>query len=133
MNVLSTMAIQAVSTALFAGLVAAIVSDVMRRRSTTLDRKRHVLFRIVGYRHQLTSTRSDLSRIDDLLSALNESCLVFARDRQVVSELQRMLSLRDQTEGLLPLIRAMAKAAKVPINVGDDFLIKPFNYRGGRT
>ena len=99
----------------------------IQSRFATLARKRDVLYRIVGHRHLLTPMGiSGGYSSDQLDSALNEACVVFAQDSQVISELQRMLTLRDQTEGLLPLIRAMAKAVEVPINVDDEFLIKPF-------
>lgn len=92
-----------------------------------LARKRDVLARIVGHRHLLTPMgMRDGGSSDQLYSALNEACVVFAQDDRVISELQRMLALRDQTEGLLPLIKAIAEAAKVPINVDDQFLMKPF-------
>lgn len=114
-------------SSLFTGILATIVADRRRRSLSMLEPKRSVLFRVVGYRHALGAGSPTESERNGLLPALNEACMVFAKDKPVVAELKRMMALQDKTEGLLPLIKAMAKAAKVPVQVDDDFLRTPFN------
>ena len=57
--------------------------------------------------------------------------MVFARDKQVVSELKRMLALSDNTDGLVHLMKAMAKSARIPVPFDDEFLKKPFTAGSG--
>lgn len=126
MDILATIA-NVIPTSLFAGIVAVFITEHRRRSFTTLERKRAVLFRLAAYRYVLTGIASATApEREGLFSALNEACMVFAKDPQVVSELKRMLDLQKKTDGLLPLMRAMAKAAKIPLSFDDEFFRTPF-------
>ena len=63
--------------------------------------------------------------------ALNETFVVYADHPEVISALRKMhenLALPDRLpDNLLSLVKAMAKAAKVPIHqLNDDFFLRPF-------
>ncbi|MDE0220547.1 MAG: hypothetical protein OXJ90_14875 [Spirochaetaceae bacterium] len=132
MEALVPIVLSVVPTAVFAGLFAALVSDVLRRSASTLEKKREILFRVASNRHLLTPGVASADRFP-LMSALNEACMVFARNKQVVSELKRMLALGDSTDGLVYLMKAMAKSARVPVPFDDEFLKTPFASAAGAT
>ena len=131
MDILTTLALQIIPTSVFAGLFAAIVSNVMQRRTSAIAKKREILNRIAGYRHTLTSgftlNNPSVDR-EPLFTALNEAFLVFSDDELVVAELKAMLKATEKTTRLVPVMKAMAKAAKVHVHFDDEFLNTPFTY-----
>ena len=85
--------------------------------------------RFVGNRYCLTPGRQ--SESGEPFIALNEIFIVYARDREVIDAIKKMheeIHTENRLiDNILTLTKAMAKAAKVPINgLNDNFIEKPF-------
>ena len=116
-------------SALVSGLLATCVSYYLNRKHTRDLQKRDVLRRLVGCRFVLTQPGVD-SKGEPFI-ALNETFVVYAGHREVISTLRKMheeLHLPDRMpDNLLSLVKEMAKATKIPIHqLNDDFFLRPF-------
>lgn len=116
-------------SALVSGLLATCVSFHLNRQHTKNLLKRDVLRRLVGNRFVLTA--QGVGSKGEPFIALNETFVVYADHPEVISALRKMhedLALPDRMPGnLLSLVKAMAKATKVPIHqLNDDFFLRPF-------
>lgn len=116
-------------SALVSGLLATCVSFYLNRQHTKNLLKRDVLRRLVGNRFVLT--KRGVGSKGEPFIALNETFVVYADHPEVISALRKMhenLALPDRMpDNLLSLVKAMAKAANVPIHqLNDDFFLRPF-------
>ena len=119
-------------TALFALLGAALgayISHQFSRKRDHLELKRDVLRRVMGYRWTLTMGRQDSE--GHFFTALNEALVVFAGDKEVMSEIQTFhtIVVRDgfRAEALQPLAKTMARSARVPHEQwNQDMFERPF-------
>lgn len=116
-------------SALVSGLLATCVSFYLNRQHTKNLLKRDVLRRLVGNRFVLT--KLGVGSKGEPFIALNETFVVYADHPEVISALRKMhenLALPDRMpDNLLSLVKAMAKAANVPIHqLNDDFFLRPF-------
>ena len=113
-----------------AALVATVISSWMHDRSSILSAKRDVLRRFVGNRYVLTSV-PPMGKVGEPYVALNEVFVVYAEHPQVITTLKKMheeLGVKDRlVDNIVTLTKAMAKAAKVPIQeLNDEFISRPF-------
>ena len=111
------------------GLLATCVSFYLYRQHTKNLLKRDVLRRLVGNRFVLTKLGEGGK--GEPFIALNEIFIVYADHATVISALKKMhenLAVPNRmSDDLISLVKAMAKAAKVPINqLNDDFFLRPF-------
>lgn len=119
----------ALISGLLGSLLGACVSFYLNRRYTETAIKRDVLRRFVANRHLLTThNKSDGG---EPFIALNEVFIVYANHSGVISKLKKMqeeLGTPERlSDNIVSLIKAMAKAVKVPIGeLNDDFLLRPF-------
>ena len=116
-------------SALVSGLLATCVSFYLNRKHTKDLLKRDVLRRLVGNRFVLT--KPGVGGKGEPFIALNETFVVYAEHPVVISALRKMheeLASPDRMpDNLVSLVKAMAKAAKVPIHqLNDDFFLRPF-------
>ena len=116
-------------SALVSGLLATCVSFYLNCQHTKNLLKRDVLRRLVGNRFVLIKPGVDNK--GEPFIALNETFVVYADHPEVISALHKMhenLALPDRLhDNLLSLVKAMAKAAKIPIHqLNDDFFLRPF-------
>lgn len=116
-------------SALVSGLLATCVSSYLNSKHTRDLLKRDVLRRLVGNRFLLT--RPNVGSKGEPFIALNETFVVYAEHPEVISALRKMheeLALPDRmSDNLVSLVKAMAKAAKVPVHqLNDDFFLRPF-------
>ncbi|MCY3824885.1 MAG: hypothetical protein OXG62_13580 [Nitrospinae bacterium] len=114
---------------LLSGIIAVIISGWQQRRFNILMVKRDVLRRFVGNRYALTESLK--GQTGEPFIALNEIFVVYAKDQQVIAALKKMheeLRVSDRlSDNIVTLTKAMAKAAKVPINdLNDEFITRPF-------
>ena len=119
---------------LFSGLLATIIAHCMQRNYNVISVKRDVLRRFVAYRYVLTNPMRQSGHFEEFFVALNEICVVFAGEQEVISALKKMrneIDKNDQLYGnLINLLKAMAKAAKIPLkDLDSDFLLTPFTPR----
>lgn len=123
--------ISAIISALVSGLFATCIYSYLNRQHTKNLLKRDVLRRLAGNRFALTKPGAGGGSKGEPFIALNEIFVVYADHPKVISALRKMhedLALPDRLLGnLVSLIKAMAKAAKVPIHqLNDDFFLRPF-------
>jgi hypothetical protein len=116
-------------SALVSGLLATCVSFYLNRQHTKNLLKRDVLRRLVGNRFVLTNP--GVGSKGEPFIALNETFVIYADHPEVIYALRKMhenLALPDRLPvNLLNLVKAMAKAAKVPVHqLNDDFFLRPF-------
>ena len=119
----------AVITVILSGITAALVSSYFQKRKDERELKRDVLRRFVGNRYFLTAGQQ--SESGEPFIALNEIFVVYAQDREVIDAIKKMKEELDKQnrliDNILTLTKAMAKAAKVPINgLNDNFIVEPF-------
>ena len=122
--------IYAIITILLSGLLATVISFWLHHRFIILSTKRDVLRRFVGNRYILTSTQH-MGRVGEPFVALNEIFVVYAKHPQVIAALKKMheeIGAKDRlVDNILTLTKAMAKAAKVPVQeLNDEFIARPF-------
>ena len=114
--------------ALGAALGAFLTYRYTRKRDH-LELRRDVLRRVMGFRWQLTPGRE--SREGAVFTALNEVPVVFACGRSVEDALDRFREGVDggfRAEHLVPLLRAMARSARVPDREWkEELLVRPFS------
>ena len=123
-----------VSGIVASGLLGVFVSQWMTWRATRLNAKRDVLTRLTGNRFALNHPQFRRETNGEPYVALNEICVVYAKDSDVIEVLKRFMDeIGDssrQNDNMLTLIKRMAKAAAVPIDGGgilnDEFFLKPF-------
>ena len=120
-------------SALLSGLLATWVSFYLNRQYSEIEVKRDVLRRFVGSRYLLTGKY--MGSEGEPFVALNEVFVVYAEHPQVISTLRKMheeLNIPDRLpDNILSLVKAMAKAANVPIReLNDDFIMRPFTPPG---
>ena len=118
-----------VTSVVFSGLVATVVSQLLHRKFAVISVKRDVLRRFVGNRYVLTQQR--LGFTGEPFVALNEIFVVYANDAKVIAALTKLHAERQQhnrlEDNLVTLIKSMAKAAKIQIRELDDyFIMNPF-------
>ena len=94
-----------------------------------LEVRRDVLRRLSGYRYRLTEGR--MGQDGEPFVALNEAWVVFAEFSEVKDALVRMhMELGEPgrlSKNYVLLVRAMAKAARVPVGDLDDVMLeRPF-------
>ena len=111
---------------MLSGLLAAIISVSLQRRFNVLMIKRDVLRRFVGNRYALTESLK--GHAGEPFIALNEIFVVYAKDQQVIAALKKMHEEPGRlSDNIVTLTKAMALAAKVPINdLNDEFITRPF-------
>ena len=101
-------------SALLGVALGAFLTHWYNRKRDHLELKRDVLRRVMGYRWQLTSSKtSDYA----VFTALNEIAIVFAGDKDVENALTTFhanVNKGFKAEHFPPLLQAMAKSARVP-------------------
>ena len=127
--------VYAIITILLSGLLATGISFWLHYRFSILSTKRDVLRRFVGNRYVLTSLLHE-GRVGEPFVALNEIFVVYAEHPQVIAALKKMheeLGTEDRlVDNIVTLTKAMAKAAKVPVQeLNDEFIARPFTPRKG--
>lgn len=124
--------VNSIVSILLSGVVAVIISIWFQHRFKVLMIKRDVLRRFVGNRYALTE--SLMGQAGEPFIALNEIFIVYAKDQQVIAALNKMheeLGLPGRlSDNIVTLTKAMANAAKVPLNqLNDEFITRPFTPR----
>ena len=115
--------------AIVGAVIGAVVSNWLQNRSSTIAKKREIIWRIVGHSHVLTPNAINKGvPTEPLFSALNEAFLVFHKDKDVCDTLAMMRNAKDPTQHICPLVRAMAKASRIRIRFDDEFIKKPFAF-----
>ena len=116
----------AVLLALLSGLAGAVITQMWHDSRENVQIKRDVLRRVAGTRYLLTQPGLVL-RSGEPFVALNEAFIVFAEDPEVMAALEALRTGRDRSaENVVALIKRMAAAANVPVNLDDAFIIEPF-------
>ncbi len=104
-----------------------IVSAQQRK----LELKRDVLRRIAGNRHIGLPKRIPPPPNGEPYVALNEAFIVFADDTKVLQALQDLRRHRPaRTEDFVAVVKRMASAAGVPINLDDAYINSAFYWSG---
>ncbi len=119
-------------TSLLSGLVAVLVTIGV---STWLDQreaKRDVLRRIAGNRHIVIPGGPDVPLSGEPFVALNEAFIVFADEPEVLRTLEELRTRDGSREVLVALIKRMAVAADVQIELDDAFINNAFRPRQQR-
>lgn len=105
-----------------------VLTHLYNRKRDHLELKRDVLRRALGYRWQLTPGRG--SGNGEFFTVLNEIPAVFAGEKAVEREVEAFRSGLDagfRAVHLPPLLKAMAKSARVPDKGwSEELLISPF-------
>ena len=92
-----------------------------------LQPKRDVLRRYVGSLHYAAKELAKHQQRVDLAAALNEAVAAFGDDKDVANALRGLKDGQKRPEDHLPVIKAMAAGAQLPLDEFDDpFLLKPF-------
>ncbi len=115
--------------ALVGAAIGAALTHFFNRTRESLDLKRDVLRRLMGYRWHLAEGQEQSS--SPVYTALNEIVVVFAGDKRVekaVSEFYQAIQSGFRTEHLSPLLLALAISADVSHRRWhDDLLEQPFS------
>ena len=118
-------------------LVVSIASLWWARRRYILEGKRDVLRRLMGSAHVLTVGAQnlvqsrlqigDLTLLGEPYISLNEAAFIFAEDADVVDKLNVFKRNVSQTDNVIPLLRAMAKASGTNLSAfTDEYFRFPF-------
>ena len=123
----STSPIWLLVASLLSGLVAVLVTLFVRARQDQREIKRDVLRRLAGTRYLLTR-RGQVLPSGEPFVALNEVFVVFADEPDVLNALERLRKDGGESnaENIVALIKRMAAAAEVPVNLDDAFIRNPF-------
>ena len=107
----------------------ALLSYCSARRIYVLAPKREVLRRLLGSLHTAALSKAAQEGGGDPFSAANEAAVVFGDHKDVVDKLKKAKRLAgNNVKELIPLIRAMAVAAKVNLDAFDDnYLLTAFS------
>ena len=122
-------ALAAVASALYARTANQTTQRIYAEAKELYDLqpKRDVLRRLVGSLHFAVEDLHTHPQRVELAAALNEAVAAFGDDREVAHKL-RALKSDQKGDSFLPVIRAMAVAAKLPLDEFDDaFLKSPFS------
>ena len=110
------------------GVILSIISQILADRSERRRMRRDVLRKLAGHRYLLTMQFMGCD--GEVWVALNEVVAAFADDEKVMDALRTFRRHVDngfRAMDLYPLIRAMAKAAKMPADSIDSAIVEnPF-------
>ena len=114
--------------ALTGGVTVALLTQTLSDRSERRRMRRDVLGKLAGHRYRLTQQFAGGD--SEFLVALNEIAIAYVDDKRVIDALHKFQGDVDgefRADHLLPLMREMAKSAKLPADSLDPDLIKsPF-------
>ena len=92
--------------------------------------KMDVLRRFAANRYVMTEIGPGIQSNGEPFVALNEAFVVFARDPEVIEALETMHAELEQpgrlVENIVTLVKEMADAADVPVDLNDSFIRRPF-------
>ena len=126
------------TTSLISGLVGALLAVAFQSYlGYTFDEiatKRDVLRRFAGNRYVLTNTsRATIQPSGEPFVALNEAFIVFSKHPNVVEALRVMHAQLGQegrlSENIVTLVKEMAEASKVAVELNDSYIERPFTPR----
>ena len=112
-------------------VLAVLVQSWINRRLAQLAMKRDVLRRFVGNLYVLTSEdRVPLQPGREPFVAMNEALVVFSKDRVVLDALRVLQAGVGQpgrlADNIVTLVKAMADACGLAVNLNDSFIERPF-------
>ena len=122
---------------LLSGVSGVLIAHFLMRSSARVNSKRDVLSRFVGNRFALTEPSQHLGTNGEPFVSLNEICVVYAKDKDVIQAVKKMHGdIADPSrlnDNLMTLIKRMARAARVPIDesLHDSFFVRPFTPTSG--
>ena len=106
----------------------------LAKRLVDLQPKRRVLWRLFGSYYVLSDSMKDSRKKslgDTFYSALNEARIVYGADEDAVDAINTFgRNLDNESENIIPMFRAMARAAEIQdIPFSDEALKRPFSPR----
>ena len=116
---------------LFGALLAVGAQSYLNKLADELATKRDVLRRFAGNRYVLTNTsRATIQPSGEPFVALNEAFIVFSKHPNVVEALRVMHAQLGQngrlSENIVTLVKEMAEASKVAVELNDSYIERPF-------
>ena len=111
-------------------LVGVLAQSHVEYGSDQLAMQRDVLRRFAGNRYLLGEKGLGVQSNGEPFVALNEAFVVFAANPEVIEALQIMHAELDRpnrlVDNIVTLVKEMAAAADVPIDLNDSFIERPF-------
>ena len=112
---------------LVSGLIGVVVVISVGAWLDQREIKRDVLRRLAGSRYVLGENGRCIQPNGEPFVALNEAFIVFANEPEVLEALEALRTGGDRDdENIVALIKRMAAAASVPVNLDDAFIVRPF-------
>ncbi len=124
---------------LVGGLTGVLLTQKLSDWSERRIMRRDVLRKLAGHRYQLTGEfmKRSMDSDGEVWVALNEICIAYVDNKPVMKELRKFKKRVDDckfgSSDLVPLIRAMAKAAKLPGDSVDGHQIEHPFVRGTKA
>ena len=117
------------ATSVVSGLLGVLVAIGVGSWLDHREIQRDVLRRLAGNRFVLTNSQC-VQLSGEPFVALNEAFVVFADEPEVLAALEALRGSDRDRERIVALIKRMAVAAAVPVNLDDAFIEEPFTAPG---